>query len=68
MVRGLDIFREFFRDFQDQYILIGGAACNILLSKSNFEFRVTRDLDIVLIVSHRLFKKRAGGFFMPKTE
>ena len=49
MVRGLDRFRVFFRDFQDQYILIGGAACDILLSKSNFEFRVTRDLDIVLI-------------------
>ena len=49
MVRGLDRFREFFRDFQDQYILICGAACDIILSKSNFEFRVTRDLDIVLI-------------------
>ena len=33
MIRGLDIFKEFFRDFQDQYVLIGGAACDIVLSE-----------------------------------
>ena len=29
MVKGLDRFRDYFRDFTDQYILIGGAACDI---------------------------------------
>ena len=29
MVKGLDTFREFFKDFEEQYVLIGGAACDI---------------------------------------
>lgn len=50
MVRGLDTFREFFEGFEDQYVLIGGAACDILFSSNETQFRATRDLDIVLIV------------------
>ena len=50
MVRGVDKFREFFRDYQDQYVLIGGAACDIILSQANMSFRATRDFDIVLVV------------------
>ena len=34
----------------DQYVLIGGAACDILFSNNFVDFRVTKDLDIVLIV------------------
>ena len=30
MVKGIERFREYFRDFTDQYVLIGGAACDIL--------------------------------------
>ena len=30
MVKGLDTFREYFKEFEEQYILIGGAACDIL--------------------------------------
>lgn len=33
MVRGLDTFREYFRGFENQYILIGGAACDIFVCK-----------------------------------
>ena len=29
MVRGIDIFRDYFGDFSDQHVLIGGAACDI---------------------------------------
>lgn len=29
MVKGLDTFRDYFSDFTDQYVLIGGAACDI---------------------------------------
>jgi len=31
MIKGLDVFKEFFGGFQDQYVLIGGAACDLLL-------------------------------------
>ncbi len=50
MVRGLDTFREYFRDFENQYVLIGGAACDILFASNAGQFRATRDLDVVLIV------------------
>lgn len=50
MVRGLDIFREYFAGFEDQYVLIGGTACDILFTDHAGQFRATRDIDIVLIV------------------
>ena len=50
MVKGIDRFRDYFRGFTDQYVLIGGAACDISYENNNVDFRATRDLDIVLIV------------------
>lgn len=50
MVKGLDTFREYFTGFEDQYVLIGGAACDILFAGNESRFRATRDLDIVLLV------------------
>lgn len=47
---GIEKFKEFFADYTDQYVLIGGAACDILFSNNFVDFRVTKDLDIVLIV------------------
>jgi hypothetical protein len=32
MVKGLQIFREHFRDYADRYVLIGGAACDIAMT------------------------------------
>ncbi len=31
MVKGLDTFRKYFVDYEEQYVLIGGAACDILM-------------------------------------
>lgn len=50
MVRGLERFKNYFKDFTDQYVLIGGAACDISFKEGGAEFRATRDLDVVLIV------------------
>jgi hypothetical protein len=50
MVRGLDIFRERFRDFAGSFILIGGAACDQWFTDQGLAFRATRDLDIVLLI------------------
>ena len=49
MVNGLDKFAEFFKDFADNYLLIGGAACDRQLENAGLDFRATKDLDIVLI-------------------
>ena len=50
MVKGLDTFREFFEEYEDQYVLIGGAACDIAFESNDVSFRATRDLDMVLII------------------
>lgn len=50
MVRGLNTFREHFVGFENQYVLIGGAACDILFTSNEGQFRATRDLDMVIIV------------------
>lgn len=50
MVKGIDVFREYFSEYTDQYVLIGGAACDISFGDSEADFRATRDLDMVLIV------------------
>lgn len=50
MVKGLDTFRRYFEGYEDQYILIGGAACDIVFESNDTSFRATRDIDMVLIV------------------
>ncbi|MGN1187556.1 MAG: hypothetical protein ACI4R6_03605 [Lachnospiraceae bacterium] len=39
MVRGLDIFKKYFAGFENQYVLIGGAACDILFTSKEGQFR-----------------------------
>jgi len=50
MVKGLGLFKEHFAAFNEQYVLIGGTACSILLEEADLEFRATKDLDIVLCI------------------
>lgn len=50
MVKGIDQFRAHFDDFNDRYVLIGGAACFLALDEAGLDFRATKDLDIVLCV------------------
>jgi hypothetical protein len=50
MVKGLEVFREHFRNYADRYVLIGGAACDIAMTAAGLAFRATKDLDIVLYV------------------
>jgi len=49
-VKGLDLFSETFKDYKDDYILIGGAACDLWFYEKGMQFRKTKDLDIVLIL------------------
>ena len=50
MVRGLDRFKSHFELFADRYVLIGGTACFLAMDDFGLDFRVTKDLDIVLYV------------------
>ncbi len=50
MVRGLDIFKKYFEEFPDSYVIIGGTACDIIIDKERLTPRATKDIDIILIV------------------
>ncbi|RTZ02725.1 hypothetical protein EKL98_12755 [Flavobacterium bomense] len=50
MVRGLETFREHFKDFTDNYIIIGGTACDIIIENVGLTPRATKDIDIILVI------------------
>lgn len=50
MVNGIDIFRDHFSNFKNQYTIIGGFACDLLMSDAGLDFRQTVDIDMVLTV------------------
>lgn len=50
MVRGIESFRDWFRGHEDQYAIIGGTACDLLMTDGGLDFRATKDIDLVLIV------------------
>ncbi|SCW57589.1 hypothetical protein SAMN02910400_01374 [Lachnospiraceae bacterium C10] len=62
MVAGLLKFKEYFKDYADSYVLIGGAACDIFFTENEADFRATKDLDMVLIVE-ALTPEFAGIFW-----
>ena len=53
MVEGIDSFRDKFRDYTDCYTVIGGAACDILMSEAEIAFRATKDIDMILILEDK---------------
>lgn len=50
MVKGLETFRQYFKEYDNQYVLIGGVACDVAFESNETSFRATRDMDMVLIV------------------
>lgn len=64
MVTGFTKFKDWFKEFSEQYVVIGGTACDLLMEQEDLEFRATKDLDIVLIVESMTsaFGKRFWDF------
>ena len=50
MINGISIFREHFSNFKEQYTVIGGFACDLLMNDAGLDFRQTVDIDMVLTV------------------
>lgn len=50
MVKGFNSFRRWFSGYEEQYTIIGGTACDLLMTEEELEFRATKDIDLVLIV------------------
>lgn len=49
-VRGFQEFRERFREHRDNFLLIGGAACELWFNQQGLRFRATQDIDMVLLL------------------
>ena len=42
MVIGIDSFKEWFKGSEEQYAIIGGTACDILMTEEGLDFRATK--------------------------
>lgn len=51
-VYGLRRFSEYMEGLEDCYVIIGGTACDIILSNADLDFRVTKDIDVILIAEN----------------
>lgn len=50
MVTGFESFKKHFQGYESEYVIIGGTACDLIMSEENMSFRATKDIDMVLIV------------------
>lgn len=74
VIVGLNTFKEAMSGHEDSYALIGGGACSILFDEAGADFRLTKDLDIVILSdSHDPSFARAmwrfvksGGYYAAK--
>jgi hypothetical protein len=67
---GIDKLREHFGEFNDNYVIIGGTACNLNLEAADLRGRATKDIDMIVIRENlspeyiRQFRRfiRTGGY------
>lgn len=52
MVEGLDKFRAELGSYSENYIVIGGTACSVILEDAGTEPRVTHDIDMIVVIEH----------------
>ena len=49
-MEGLEIFREAFEAYSDNYVIIGGTACDITMTGTTVRPRATHDIDMIVVV------------------
>ncbi len=47
---GIEKFINYFQGHENEYVIIGGTACELLMNAEELPFRATKDIDMVLIV------------------
>ena len=50
--RGLEHFTEYFKNHEDDYVIIGGGAAAAYLEDEGLDFRATQDIDMVLFTNN----------------
>ena len=58
----INSFIEKFKDYADCYTVIGGTACDILMTEAGTDFRATKDIDMILIMEAK-YKEFAHIFW-----
>lgn len=58
MVTGIESFKEWFKGNESQYAIIGGTACDILMTEEGLDFRATKDIRIHPAASKRKYSGR----------
>lgn len=53
-MEGLDKFKEAFEAYSDNYVIIGGTACDITMTGTAVKPRATHDIDMIVIVEKNL--------------
>ena len=49
-MEGLEKFQEAFAEFSDNYVIIGGTACEITMTRTAVRPRATHDIDMIVVV------------------
>lgn len=49
---GLDKFKEAFAEFSENYVIIGGTACDIAMTGTVVRPRATHDIDMIVVVEN----------------
>lgn len=62
MVKGLETFREAMLPYKDNFVIIGGTACDLQLSGTTMMPRATEDIDIIVVVE-RLTREFVSAFW-----
>ena len=52
IVKGMEKFIEYFKEYSDNYIIVGGTAANIFLSEAALNIRVTKDIDMNIVAEN----------------
>lgn len=63
-MEGLEIFKEAFEAYSDNYVIIGGTACDVTMQGTVVRPRATHDIDMIVIVENMTpsFAKRFWEF------
>ena len=61
-VIGIEEFARRFAGYEDCYTIIGGAACEILMSQTPIDFRATKDIDMIILFEDK-FQEFAQVFW-----
>ena len=63
MVTGIDSFKEWFKGYEEQYAIIGGTACDILMTEGGLDFRATKDTQPLIRASERWMRCFITNYF-----